>query len=80
MLPHPSWFQIFSLEPCSQTLSVYALPLLRETKFHTHTIQLAELGFVYFKLHIHGKQEERRETSPFMEPEVSLPCLQDTAT
>jgi hypothetical protein len=38
--------QIFSLGTCSQTPSVYDLPLM----FHIHTKQLAKLWFLYFKL------------------------------
>jgi hypothetical protein len=44
------------LKPCSQTLSVYALPIVSETKFHTHTKQLAELWFYIFYLYIPGQQ------------------------
>jgi hypothetical protein len=40
--------QIFSLELCSQTPSVHVLPLMWETKFHTHAKQLAELCFCIF--------------------------------
>jgi hypothetical protein len=45
LLLHPSLVQIFSLEPCSQTPSVYAHPSMWEIKFHTHTKPLAELFF-----------------------------------
>jgi hypothetical protein len=40
-----SYIQIFSLEPLPQTPSIYALPLVWETKFHTLTKQLAEPWF-----------------------------------
>jgi hypothetical protein len=32
---HPSLMQIYSSTPCSQTPSVYVLPLMWETKLHT---------------------------------------------
>jgi hypothetical protein len=40
----------------SNTLSVYALPLVWDTKFHTHTKQLQNYDFVYFKRHIPRQQ------------------------
>jgi hypothetical protein len=43
-----SLVQILSLEPCSQTPSVYVLPLMWGATFHTHTRQLAELWFCIF--------------------------------
>jgi hypothetical protein len=60
-LLHPSQVQIFPSTPCSQTPSVHALPLLLETKFHTHTKQLAEFWFVYltFKF-LDSRREDRR--------------------
>jgi hypothetical protein len=48
LLRNPSLVHIFSLEPCSETPSVDALPLMWETKFHTHTKQLAQLWFCIF--------------------------------
>jgi hypothetical protein len=40
---HPSWVQKFSYAPCSQTPSIYVLPLMWETRFHTHTKQQVKL-------------------------------------
>jgi hypothetical protein len=51
-----------SSAPCSQTPSVYALPLISETKFHTHTKQLAELWFLYFNLYVPRQQVGRQKT------------------
>jgi hypothetical protein len=48
LLLHPSLVPIFSLGPCSQTPSVYALSLMWDIKFHTHTKQLPELWFCIF--------------------------------
>jgi hypothetical protein len=43
-----TFVKIFSLGPCSQTPSVYALLLMWDTKFYTHTKRLAELWFCTF--------------------------------
>ena len=44
LVPRPSWAQIFSSAPHSQTPSAYISPSMRATKFHTHTKQ-AKLYF-----------------------------------
>jgi len=38
----PSQVQIFSSAPCSQTPSVYVLPVVWDTKLHSHTKQLRQ--------------------------------------
>jgi hypothetical protein len=42
---HPFSVHIFSWAPCNQLPSVYVLPLMSETKFHTHTKPQAKLKF-----------------------------------
>ena len=44
-LPRPSWVQIFSSTPYSQTPLASFPPSISATKFHTHTGQRAELEF-----------------------------------
>jgi hypothetical protein len=61
LLFHPSLVQIFSLESCSQTPSVYALPLIRKTKFHTRTNKWQNYGSVYLNLYVlDSKREDKR--------------------
>ena len=43
LLPHPSYAQVFSSVPYSQTPSACIPPSMSATKFHTHTTQQAEL-------------------------------------
>src|SRR5215469_3245722 len=45
LLPRPSWAQILSSTPYSQTPSAYYPPSMSATKFHTHTRQRAKLYF-----------------------------------
>jgi hypothetical protein len=42
------YVQIFSSAPCSQTPSIYVLPLMWETKFYTNTKQQVKLQFFMF--------------------------------
>jgi hypothetical protein len=57
------WVQ-FMKQPCSQTPSVYALPLTWETKFHTIQNNWQSYGFVYFNLYIPRLQVGRQKTEP----------------
>jgi hypothetical protein len=59
---YPSWVQIFSLHPCSQTPSVYSLPIIWETKFRTTQNNWQNYGFVYFNLCVPRQQVERQKT------------------
>src|SRR5215510_9861441 len=43
LLPRPSWAQILSSTPYSQTPLAYVPPSMSATKFHTHTGQQAKL-------------------------------------
>jgi hypothetical protein len=45
LLLRSSSIQILCIEPYSQTSSVYALPIMRETKFYTRSKQLTELCY-----------------------------------
>jgi hypothetical protein len=60
---HLSPIQIFSSAPCSQTPSVYILPLMSETKFHTYT-KLQEkcvVFFLHFSFYDFRKQMRRQK-------------------
>ena len=46
-LPRPSYVQIFSSTPCSQTPSAFFPPAMSTTKFHTDTKQQAKLWFIF---------------------------------
>jgi surface polysaccharide O-acyltransferase-like enzyme len=46
----------------SNTLSVYALPLIWETKLHTHTKQITEIWFLYI---LHNQQNTDQKYSKF---------------
>jgi hypothetical protein len=50
LLLHPSGVHIFFWPFCSQTPSVYILPLMSETTFHIHTKLWQSYNFVYFNL------------------------------
>jgi hypothetical protein len=50
LLPCPSWTQIFSLTPYSQTPSAYVSPSMSATKFHTHKNNRQNYSFVYRNL------------------------------
>jgi hypothetical protein len=52
----------FSLGPCSQTPLLYALPLMWETTFHTHTKQLTEIWFLYILTFtfLYSRKEDKR--------------------
>jgi hypothetical protein len=78
--------QMFSLGPCSQAPSVYAIPLLWETKFTPIQNNWQNDGFVCFNLYILWQQEGRQKTlgwnvasittsNPFVISKHSLLCF-----
>jgi hypothetical protein len=71
LLLHPSLIQIFSLEPCSQTPSIYSLLLMRETKFHTIQNNWQNCFFLCFNLYIPRQQAGRQKTLDRMVASIS---------
>jgi hypothetical protein len=75
-LHHTTEVQIFPSAPCSQPPSVCALPLMSQTKFHTHTKQLSELWFCIFLTFTFPdiRREDRRLRTEWQQafPEFSL--------
>jgi hypothetical protein len=68
LLFRSSSIKIFSSAPCPQTPSVYVLPLILETKCHTHTKLWTKYSFEYFNFYdLESTQEDKRfwnETLP----------------
>jgi hypothetical protein len=61
--------QTLSLAPCSQTPPNCVLPLKRETKFHTHTKQQAQL---HFNIYVFRRQTGHQRFRDAWTPEFSL--------
>jgi hypothetical protein len=74
LLLQPSYVQVISLAPCPQTFSVLYLPLMSETKFHTH--KKVQANFAVLFVLIFTFLESRRDDKMFWtEYQQALPEL-----